>query len=94
MPGLADPHTSRAVLIGSAHYQYLPDLPAVANNVAKLAEILMNEDIWGLPHQRCHAITDERDPARIGRVLRVASMPGSPRRCPSQESTALRSCPP
>ncbi|NUP47392.1 MAG: hypothetical protein HOW97_08765 [Catenulispora sp.] len=52
MDTLADPASSRAVLIGPSRFVRDPalhDLPAVANNVRRLAALLGEERIWGLP---------------------------------------------
>ncbi|MFD7457871.1 MULTISPECIES: caspase family protein [unclassified Streptomyces] len=46
---LSDPSASRAVIIGVDTYQSLEDLPAVANNIERLAALLTAEDVWGLP---------------------------------------------
>ncbi|WP_155056547.1 caspase, EACC1-associated type [Streptomyces blattellae] len=54
-----DPARSRAVLIGVADYEKLPDLPAVTNNVSKLRELLMDGDLWGLPEEHCIALSGE-----------------------------------
>ncbi|MGP3976386.1 caspase, EACC1-associated type [Streptomyces sp. 8N114] len=55
-----DPARSRAVLIGVAGYEKLPDLPAVDNNVSKLKELLMDDDLWGLPDEHCIALSGEK----------------------------------
>ncbi|MFE0175753.1 caspase family protein [Streptomyces sp. NPDC059002] len=52
-----DPARSRAVLIGVAAYEKLPDLPSVDNNVSKLKELLMDDDLWGLPEEHCVALS-------------------------------------
>ncbi|WP_210590773.1 caspase family protein [Streptomyces sp. GESEQ-35] len=51
--GVPDPARSRAVLIGVDGYDHLDDLPAVGNNVRRLAELLTDHDLWGLPAERC-----------------------------------------
>ncbi|WP_190344717.1 caspase domain-containing protein [Streptomyces venezuelae] len=48
---LADPAASRAVLAGVWDYQHLAPLPAVAHNVAGLADALADPRIWGLPQK-------------------------------------------
>ncbi|GAA2612769.1 caspase, EACC1-associated type [Streptomyces axinellae] len=55
-----DPARSRAVLIGVAGYEKLPDLPAVDNNVSKLKELLMDTDLWNLPEEHCIALSGEQ----------------------------------
>ncbi|MFI1014559.1 caspase family protein [Streptomyces sp. NPDC020965] len=51
--GLPDPARSRAVLIGVDGYRFLPDLPAVRNNIDTLAALLMDPAVWGLPPDHC-----------------------------------------
>lgn len=53
---LPDPATSRAVLIGGGRYNHLPELAPVHNNVAGLAAILRDPDVWGLPTDRCSVV--------------------------------------
>lgn len=55
---LADPAASRAVLIGASRYSHdsLADLPAVDNNLERLARLLQDPGIWGLPAERCVTI--------------------------------------
>ncbi|MFF4606451.1 caspase family protein [Streptomyces sp. NPDC001339] len=55
-----DPARSRAVLIGVADYERLPDLPAVDNNVSKLKELLTDDDLWGLPDEHCIELSGEK----------------------------------
>ncbi|WP_329368234.1 caspase family protein [Streptomyces sp. NBC_00669] len=52
---LADPHRSYAVLVGAASYDHasLDELPAVANNLGRLAELFTDATIWGLPQGNC-----------------------------------------
>ncbi|MFB7271648.1 hypothetical protein [Streptomyces sp. NPDC056244] len=40
MSVLPDPGATRAVLIGTSHYDHLESLPAVSNNLTSLAEAL------------------------------------------------------
>ncbi|MEK8173250.1 hypothetical protein NKH77_43105 [Streptomyces sp. M19] len=49
MTRLPDPSASRAVLIGTAVYQHLDQLPAVAANVRDLARTLADAMLWGCP---------------------------------------------
>lgn len=46
---VANPASSRAVLIGSSDYGNLTPLPSVMANLDDLRDALANEDIWGLP---------------------------------------------
>ncbi|MGJ6963441.1 caspase, EACC1-associated type [Streptosporangium sp. G11] len=57
---LPDPRLSRAVLIGTSKYslENMPDLPAVANNLAALKESLCDHRTWGLPPQNCKVIPE------------------------------------
>ncbi|MEV5341962.1 caspase family protein [Streptomyces sp. NPDC052676] len=55
---LPDPSASRAVLIGVDTYDDLADLPAVANNVERLAALLTADDVWGLPPRHLTVLTN------------------------------------
>ncbi|GGN70968.1 hypothetical protein GCM10011579_046870 [Streptomyces albiflavescens] len=59
---LPDPTRSRAVLIGTASYRHLPQLPAVEANVVDLAAELCDATVWGLPVQHCTVVTDPQSP--------------------------------
>lgn len=50
---LSDPSRSRAVLIGTHAYTELDDIPAVANNIGRLRELLTDPAVWGLADGRC-----------------------------------------
>ncbi|GAA3288973.1 caspase family protein [Dactylosporangium vinaceum] len=63
---LADPAASRAVLIGCADYLELEPLPAIHNNLAELAELLQDGDLWGLPASHCTVLAN---PSTIDEVL-------------------------
>ncbi|MEV7886009.1 caspase, EACC1-associated type [Streptomyces sp. NPDC002817] len=59
-----DPSASRAVIVGVRDYAHLDPLPAVANNVARLAELLRDPGLWGLAEEHCRVLLDpvsERD---------------------------------
>ncbi|MEU9914185.1 caspase family protein [Streptomyces sp. NPDC051001] len=59
-----DPSASRAVIVGVRDYAHLDPLPAVANNVARLAELLCDPGLWGLAEEHCRVLLDpvsERD---------------------------------
>ncbi len=58
MAALPEPDRSRAVLIGTASYRYLPQIPAVEANVVDLASELCDATVWGLPVQHCAVVTD------------------------------------
>ncbi|MBS1692909.1 MAG: caspase family protein [Actinobacteria bacterium] len=55
---LPDRSASRAVLIGTSTYKYLPSLPSVHNNVTALARCLMNPELWGIPAENTCLVTD------------------------------------
>jgi hypothetical protein len=55
---LADPLASAAVLIGTASYDHLGQLPAVANNLARLETLLTADELWGLPSERCVVVAE------------------------------------
>jgi hypothetical protein len=66
---LADPERSRAVLIGTARYEdpALEDIPAVAANVADLADVLTDPDLAGFRPDHVHRIVDPD--VRAGREI-------------------------
>jgi Caspase domain len=69
---LPDPRRSYAVLIGSSRYSSagLSDLPAVAGNLAGLAEVLTDPALGGFPPDRCIVIPDPASAGAAGRMLR------------------------
>lgn len=72
---LADPQRSFAVLIGASAYESasLEDLPAVANNVMKLAELLRDPSVWGLPADRCVVVAEPRTPYEVLDAVHTAA---------------------
>ncbi|MFH8367090.1 caspase family protein [Streptomyces sp. NPDC018031] len=62
---LPDPAASRAVLIGTAAYQHLDQLPAVAANIRDLADTLGDAMLWGLPREHCALVPDPADAAAM-----------------------------
>ncbi|WP_163010775.1 caspase family protein [Streptomyces dangxiongensis] len=48
---LPDPERSHAVLIGVHDYRQLEPLPGVEAGVSKLAELLCDREVWGLPRR-------------------------------------------
>nr|WP_309302177.1 ABC transporter substrate-binding protein [Streptomyces sp. NBRC 110611] len=54
---LADPDRSEALLLGVHSYTTLPDLPAVARNLAGLEKVLNDPAVWGLPSGRCTVLS-------------------------------------
>src|SRR5690349_12717983 len=70
---LPDPLKSRVVLIGVPYYRELDDLPAVANNVYRLRELLTDPDLWGLPEGNCVTIVGDDDPRTVPKAIRDAA---------------------
>lgn len=62
---LPDPAASRAVLIGTAAYQHMEQLPSVAANIRDLADTLGDATLWGLPREHCALVADPADPAAM-----------------------------
>lgn len=65
MTQLPDPAASRAVLIGSAAYDHLEQLPAVAANVRDLSEALRDALLWGLAKEHCEVVSDPHNPSAL-----------------------------
>jgi putative AlgH/UPF0301 family transcriptional regulator len=61
------------VLIGTARYDGLPDLPAVQGNLEELSRLLSDPDLWGVPAENMHVLLDEADPATISSTVRRAA---------------------
>lgn len=73
MARLADPASSRVVLIGGTRYTNLPPLPTVANNLKGLAAAVTDPALWGLPAAHCHAVRDPATPQAIDAAVRDAA---------------------
>jgi predicted restriction endonuclease len=71
---LPDAAKSRAVLIGPSQYKFMPELPAVANNLTGLHEALCNQDIWGIPPQYCKKVSEPIDRIAMLDSVREASL--------------------
>ncbi|XUL92432.1 caspase, EACC1-associated type [Streptomyces galilaeus] len=59
-----EPSAARAVIVGVGDYSHLEPLPAVANNVRRLAELLLDPGLWGLADEHCRVLlnpTSERE---------------------------------
>jgi hypothetical protein len=69
---LPDPRRSYAVLIGSSRYRSagLSDLPAVAGNLAGLAEVLTDPALGGFPPDRCIVVPNPASARAATRTLR------------------------
>ncbi|MFI9254118.1 caspase family protein [Streptomyces sp. NPDC053069] len=59
--GLPDPDRTRVVLIGADEYQNFPGLPAVRNNLVKLAELFTSPQAGGLPSGHCVTVRNPAD---------------------------------
>jgi hypothetical protein len=74
--GTPDPTQSRAVLIGISTYSRMPkskQLPAVRNNLDKLADLLCDERVWGLPRDHCTVLRDVDSPESAIQAIRAAA---------------------
>lgn len=58
MSSVPDPRRSRAVLIGTAHYETLPAVVSIENNLLALAEALCADQVWGLPAEHVAIVAD------------------------------------
>lgn len=58
MSALPDPGASRAVLVGTSRYEHLEQLPAVANNVRALADLLCGPLALQLPERHVRVVED------------------------------------
>ncbi|WP_262057554.1 caspase family protein [Streptomyces sp. STR69] len=59
-----DPSAARVLIVGVGDYSHLEPLPAVANNVRRLAELLLDPGLWGLADEHCRVLlnpTSERE---------------------------------
>ena len=70
---LADPGTSRAVLIGTHTFARLDPLPAVANNLRRLSEKLTDPALWGLPPAHCTVVEQPAHPGDVLDAVRAAA---------------------
>src|SRR5690606_14386769 len=59
--GLPDPDRTRVVLIGADEYRNFPGLPAVRNNLARLAELFTAPHAGGLPAGHCVTVRNPAD---------------------------------
>jgi putative transcriptional regulator len=75
---VANPASSRAVLIGSSAYDKLTALPSVLANLDDLRDALTNADIWGLPPANITVIADATSRVTIYEALRDAAAATQP----------------
>ncbi|MFC9529033.1 ATP-binding protein [Streptomyces sp. NPDC056975] len=73
MTGLPDPHRSRVVLVGASRFAQLPELPAVAPNVAELLDVFTSEEVWGLPADHCTVLRNPSGPRAVSQALKQAA---------------------
>jgi hypothetical protein len=74
MARLADPASSRVVLVGGTRYTNLPPLPTVANNLTALAAVVADPGLWGLPAEHCQTVPDPATPQAIDAAVRDAAI--------------------
>lgn len=73
MVTLPDARTSRVVLIGTARYTALTELPNVANNLPALNSLLCEPDLWGVHEANCRIVADPANvPDVVGAVAKAA----------------------
>ncbi|MFI5687185.1 ABC transporter substrate-binding protein [Streptomyces sp. NPDC051636] len=74
MSGLSDPARSRALLIGAHSFAHpdLEPLPAVAHNLARLAELLCDPGVWGLPAGHLSVLAEPDRDRTLEEVTRLA----------------------
>ncbi|MFF5754799.1 caspase domain-containing protein [Streptomyces longwoodensis] len=75
-PRLPDPTASRAVLVGVSRYSAMPEnrqLPAVKNNLQRLATLLGEPQIWGLPSEHCVVLHQPDDADAVISALQTAA---------------------
>jgi tetratricopeptide (TPR) repeat protein len=59
---LSDPGQSRVLLAGSSAFTELPSLPAVAQNLRRLRELLTDSDLWGISDAHCRTVAEPAGP--------------------------------
>jgi hypothetical protein len=69
MSALPEPDLSRAVLIGTSHFEHLPALPAVRNNLTELSRSLTDPDSGILTAQNCSIVDSLDSTSRFVRRL-------------------------
>ncbi|XVU28412.1 YqgE/AlgH family protein [Actinoplanes sp. CA-054009] len=70
---VANPHASRAVLIGTGTYSRMEDIRSVAANLEDVRAALTDPDLWGLPPENITEIADGVNPKEIYQALRAAA---------------------
>ncbi|MFI1256158.1 CHAT domain-containing protein [Streptomyces netropsis] len=69
----ADPAHSRAVLIGTYHFEHLEDLPSVKNNLDRLLHLLTDPDVWGLAPEHCVVLRQPTSAAEVADAVEAAA---------------------
>jgi putative AlgH/UPF0301 family transcriptional regulator len=70
---MADPAESYAILIGTAVYDTMSDLPAVERNLTDFRAVLIDALYWGLPEDRCQILLNPGQPRDVDIALRDAA---------------------
>ncbi|GAA1787962.1 hypothetical protein HC028_12800 [Planosporangium flavigriseum] len=73
MAQLSDPLRSQVALVGVGAYTRLPPLPAVANNLTGICDVLTDDRLWGLPADNCRIVADPKTPQEVDGPLRRAA---------------------
>ncbi|MEV7076606.1 caspase family protein [Streptomyces sp. NPDC093990] len=73
MSVLPDPGATRAVLVGTSRYKHLEPLPAVANNLQALADLLVGPLSLHLPARHVTVVEDPDDAATVVGAVRQAA---------------------
>lgn len=75
-----DPARSRVVLVGTSTYAaatpLLPNVPVVDNNIADLAEVLMDPELGGFDAAHCFVAPPAAGVAQVGDLLMQAAAEG------------------
>ena len=71
-PVIPDPSKSYAVLIGSSHYETLPELLSVKNNITALRRLLIDPRVWGIPDANCLVVRDPSSPVDLVKPIASA----------------------
>lgn len=74
MSDVADPALSQVVLIGVSRYADLPALPAVERNVLDLANLLQDDNLWGVPPENCRVLINPTVPGDVSAAVRAAAI--------------------
>lgn len=76
MTHIPDPAASRALLVGVSQYDRMAadrQLPTVEAGVNRLAELLRDERVWGLPEKNCRVLHQPADADAVVGALRAAA---------------------